>query len=184
MVQPTGTGKSFIVLRLIEDKYEQQVSCNFSVCVYFSQLQTHEENSGVDLSNVIFVTYSKLATLTNDEISAFDCDYIILDEFQRCGAVEWGRGVNTLLEIKESVKVLGTSATHIRYLDSCRNMAEEIFHNVYVVNMSLAEVIRRKILPLPVYITFWYSFSGEIECLQMRGIIQKISVKIASKGQN
>jgi superfamily II DNA or RNA helicase len=168
VVQPTGTGKSFIVLRLIEDNANSKFLVISPSVYIFSQLQTHAENSGVDLSNVIFVTYSKLATLINEEISSFNCDYIILDEFHRCGAVEWGRGVNTLLEIKESAKVLGTSATPIRYLDSCRNMAEEIFHNVYAVNMSLAEAIRRKILPLPVYITSWYSFSGEIERLQMR----------------
>lgn len=47
-------------------------------------------------------------------------------------------------------------------------MADELFNGVYAVNMSLAEAIRRKILPLPVYVTSWYSFRGDIEQLEMK----------------
>ena len=47
-------------------------------------------------------------------------------------------------------------------------MAEELFNNVYAVNMSLSEAISRKILPLPIYITTVYSFSGDIERLRIR----------------
>ncbi|WP_155267733.1 Helicase associated domain protein [Ruminococcus albus] len=64
--------------------------------------------------------------------------------------------------------MFGTSATPIRYLDSGRNMADEFFNGVYAVNMSLAEAIRRKILPLPVYVTSWYFFRGDIEQLEMK----------------
>ena len=47
-------------------------------------------------------------------------------------------------------------------------MADELFDGVYAVNMSLAEAIRRKILPLPVYVTSWYSFRGDIEQLEIK----------------
>ena len=77
----------------------------------------------------------------------------MLDEFHRAGAKEWGIGVQKLLSMHEDAKVLGTSATPIRYLDSLRNMADELFNNNFAVNMSLADAIREKILPLPVYVT-------------------------------
>jgi hypothetical protein len=47
-------------------------------------------------------------------------------------------------------------------------MADELFNGTYAVNMSLAEAIRMKILPLPIYVTSWYSFRGEIERLEIR----------------
>ena len=47
-------------------------------------------------------------------------DYIILDEFHRCGAEMWGDGVDKLLSKYPNVPVLGLSATAIRYLDNQR----------------------------------------------------------------
>ncbi len=132
------------------------------------QIKLHAKDSGISLRNVKFITYTKLAQYSEAEISALICDYIILDEFHRCGASEWGRGIDALLKLKPKAKVLGTSATPIRYLDSSRNMAEELFNSVYVVNMSLHEAIRRKILPLPIYVTSWYSFRGKLEEFEIK----------------
>ena len=168
VVQPTGTGKSFIILKLISDNKDKKFLV-LSPSVYIvKQIQTHAEDSKISLGNVEFITYTKLAMYGNPEIEGLDCDYIILDEFHRCGAVEWGRGVETLLNSKPAAKVLGTSATPIRYLDSSRNMAEELFNSIYAVNMSLHEAIRRKILPLPIYVTSWYSFRGKLEQFEIR----------------
>ncbi|MBR1443289.1 MAG: Helicase associated domain protein [Firmicutes bacterium] len=167
VVQPTGTGKSFIILKLISDNADKRFLI-LSPSVYIAkQIETHAADNKISLDNVEFLTYMKLAQYSKDEITALDCDYIILDEFHRCGAVEWGRGIDNLLNTKKNAKVLGTSATPIRYLDSSRNMAEELFNNVYAVNMSLGEAISCKILPLPIYITTVYSFSGDIEKLRI-----------------
>ena len=163
VVQPTGTGKSFIILKLISENADKKFLV-LSPSVYISkQIETHTNENNILLNNVEFLTYTKLAFCSKAEISSFECDYIILDEFHCCGAAEWGRGIDTLLKLKPDAKVLGTSATPIRYLDSSRNMAEELFHSVYAENMSLHEAIRRKILPLPVYVTSWYSFRGKLE---------------------
>ena len=163
-VQPTGTGKSYLIMQLIADNADKA----FAVCspstYIFGQMREIADENGISLENVRFVTYTKLAQ--TELITEFD--YIVLDEFHRCGADEWGRGVQELLEANPEAKVFGTSATPIRYLDSGRNMADELFDGVYAVNMSLAEAIRRKILPLPVYVTSWYSFRGDIEQLEIK----------------
>lgn len=162
-VQPTGTGKSFIMLKLIEDNPEQKFLITSPSVYIFEQIKTHAEDSFLDISNCEFLTYQKITRMSEEAVKSIEADYIILDEFHRLGSSEWGgRGMDTLLKSHQQCKVLGTSATPIRYLDSMRNMAEEIFGGCYAVNMNLAEAIRLKILPLPVYITAWYSFSDEI----------------------
>ena len=167
-VQPTGTGKSFLILQLIADNSEKQFLIASPSVYIFTQLQTHAVKYSVSLENCSFVTFSKLSVMSENELSEIQADYIILDEFHRCGATEWNKGVERILALKPDAKVFGTSATPIRYLDSFRNMAEELFDGNYAVNMSLAEAIRRKILPLPVYVTSWYSFSGDIARLEKR----------------
>ena len=163
-VQPTGTGKSYLIMQLIEDNADKR----FAVCspstYIFEQMKSLADENRISLDNTDFLTYTKLS-----QTEAFsEYNYIVLDEFHRCGADEWGRGVQELLDSNSEAKVFGTSATPIRYLDSGRNMADELFNGVYAVNMSLAEAIRRKILPLPIYVTSWYSFRGDIEQLEMK----------------
>ncbi|SFB66264.1 Helicase associated domain protein [Ruminococcus albus] len=163
-VQPTGTGKSYLIMQLIEDNADKR----FAVCspstYIFEQMKSLAEGNNISLKKTDFLTYTKLA-----QTEAFsEYDYLILDEMHRCGASCWSIGVQRLIDSNPNAKVFGTSATPIRYLDSGRNMADELFNGVYAVNMSLAEAIRRKILPLPIYVTSWYSFRGDIEQLEMK----------------
>jgi len=167
-VQPTGTGKSFLILQLIADNPEKHFLIASPSTYIFKQLRLHAEKHSVDMSNCSFITFAKLSQMSEEEFLVISSDYIVLDEFHRCGAAEWSKGVEKVLSIKPKSKVFGTSATPIRYLDSFRNMAEELFDGNYAVNMSLAEAIRRKILPLPVYVTSWYSFYGDIARLEKR----------------
>lgn len=108
VVQPTGTGKSFIVLKLIEDNPQHKFLIGPPSIYIFSHFQKHAENSGVSFENVDFISYSKLATLDKGEIKNFKYDYIVLDEFHRCGAVERRKGVNTLLSCLPKTKVFSS----------------------------------------------------------------------------
>lgn len=92
-------------------------------------------------------------------------DYIILDEFHRCGAEGWGKGVEMLLCAYPDAKVLGLSATHIRYLDNRRDMAEELFGGHIASRMELSEAVSRGILPAPVYICGLYEYGNELKRL-------------------
>ncbi len=167
-VQPTGTGKSFLMLQLIADNQSKKFLLCSPSSYIFSQIQVHAENNKIPLENCSYLTYTKLSQLPEIEIKNIEVDYIILDEFHRLGSPEWGSGAEKLLSTHTNAKVLGTSATPIRYLDSMRNMAEELFQSNYAVNMTLAEAIYRKILPLPVYVTSFYRFSGDIARLEQR----------------
>ncbi len=165
-VQPTGTGKSFLILKLIEDAPEKLFLIAAPNTYVFGQIKDHARASGVSLENCKFMTYTSIYELASPE--ALQCDYLILDEFHRLGAQKWNEGITRFLSCHEQCRVLGTSATPIRYLDSMRDMARELFSSNYAVNMSLAEAIDRQILPLPVYVTTLFNFSGELEELERK----------------
>ena len=73
--------------------------------------------------------------------------YIIMDEFHRAGAEHWGERVQKLLVLCPDAKLLGLTATNIRYLDNNRDMAEELFDGRIASEMTLSEAIVRGVLP-------------------------------------
>ncbi len=164
-VQPTGTGKSFLILKLIEDNPEKNFLITAPNNYVFGQIKNHAKSSNVSLENCNFMTYTSLYEFQNPE--EIPCDYLITDEFHRLGATTWNEGIQRFLACHRC-KIFGTSATPIRYLDSLRDMAEELFSSNYAVNMSLAEAIQLQILPLPVYVTTIFNFWGEIAELEQK----------------
>ena len=76
------------------------------------------------------MTYQKLCLLHEDELGKLEPDYIILDEFHRCGADDWGSAVDHLLALYVECFLIGFTATPVRYLDKAgtRDMSEELFH--------------------------------------------------------
>ena len=148
VIHPTGTGKSLIAFKLAEEHpSEKFLWLSPSEYIYQTQL----ENLGMEFDNIQFMSYSRLMK-NEDSIETLHPDYIILDEFHRCGAAEWGKSVRKLLTACPDAKRLGLSATNIRYLDNQRNMAEEIFDGKIASEMTLGEAIVRGILPEPKYV--------------------------------
>ena len=100
VIHPTGTGKSFIGFKLCEDNPDKTI-CWLSPSRYIYQTQLEnlaETSDSYQPENVKFYTYAKLMNVTEDEIAEIKPDYIILDEFHRCGAELWGAGVDAVLK--------------------------------------------------------------------------------------
>lgn len=162
VIHPTGTGKSMIAFKLVEQHpHNHFLWLSPSEYIYKTQL----ENIDTQFSNIEYMSYSRLMK-HEDSIDTLRPDYIILDEFHRCGAAEWGKSVKKLLEAYPNAKRLGLSATNIRYLDNQRNMAEELFEGNIASEMTLGEAIVRKILPEPKYVIAMYSYKKELEQLK------------------
>ena len=165
VIEPPGTGKSFLALKWLEDNKEKKTILlvpSYSIIV---QYEEHIKACGYqpsDFPNVAIMTYSTLMSEVKNGIIP-KVDQIILDEFHRCGAPEWGRGVNTLLEQNKDAKVLGLSATPIRYLDKNRDMSDEIFEGNIVFQMDLTEAVARGILHFPFYINGIYKLDSDIK---------------------
>ena len=164
-VQATGTGKSYLILKCI---YNDPKANKVVLAPSNYILEQLINEAGEELPNTKTLTYSKLSYMSDTEIKELNIGYIFLDEFHRCGAEQWGDGVQRLLNIFPDAKVLGTSATHIRFLDNARNMGEELFNGNIVNNLSLAEAIVKKILPMPKYISALYTYDNEIDNLKTK----------------
>lgn len=165
VIHPTGTGKSFIAFRLCDDNRDKRV-CWISPGEYIFKTQLEnikKANPSFDGSNITFLTYSALMLMGKAEMSELKPAFIILDEFHRAGAQQWGKGVRNLLSLYPDAKVLGLSATNIRYLDNKRDMADELFDGRIASNMTLGEAIVRGILTPPKYVLSVFSYKGEFE---------------------
>ena len=126
---------------------------------------------------------AQLALMKNEaSMEELAPDYIVLDEFHRCGAPEWGKSVQELLDMYPNAKLLGLSATNVRYLDSQRDMAQEIFDGHIASEMTLGGAIARGILSAPKYVVALYSYGKELQKLQQR--VQSIeNTGLAAKNQ-
>lgn len=164
VVHPTGTGKSFIAFKLCED-FPQAAVCWLSPSAYIFKTQIENlEAAGADVpENIQFFTYAKLMGMSETEIMEIQPDYIILDEFHRCGAEMWAGGVENLLNAFPNAKLLGLSATSIRYLDDQRDMADELFDGNIASQMTLGEAIVRGILNPPRYVLSVFSAQKDLE---------------------
>ena len=169
VIHPTGTGKSFIAFKLCEDHPEKTI-CWLSPSSYIfkTQLENLHKAGGGDLENIRFFTYARLMNMTPNEIAAIQPDYIVLDEFHRCGAEMWGQGVQNLLAAFLDTPVLGLSATAIRYLDNQRDMSDELFDGNIASEMTLGEAIVRGILNPPKYVLSVFSYQKDLEKYEKR----------------
>ena len=173
IVHPTGTGKSYIAFKLIEDNPEKIVIwLSPSEYIFKTQLDSLKKNDpDLSLANLRFYTYAKLMCCTQaqlEKIAAQKPAYIILDEFHRAGAECWGESTLALLKLCPDAKLLGLTATNIRYLDNNRNMAEELFDGHIASEMTLGEAVVRGILPAPKYVTTVYQYQKTLAKYQAR----------------
>lgn len=173
IVHPTGTGKSYIAFKLIEDNPEKVVIwLSPSEYIFKTQLESLKRNDpDFPLANIHFYTYAKLMCCTQaqlDEIAAQKPAYIIFDEFHRAGAGCWGESTVALLKLCPDAKFLGLTATNIRYLDNNRDIAEELFDSRVASNMTLGEAVVMGILPAPKYVTTVYQYQKALAKYQAR----------------
>lgn len=166
----TGTGKSFIILKyLYENRDKRILFLSPSYPINDQLMQEHAKELGININefNKIYtLIYKSLLKMDMNELAS-NYDIIVLDEYHRCGAKKWGIKVNELLAcVKEKypkIKVIGTTATEIRYLDHERNMNNILFDGVCASTLTLADAMLREILPVPVYINSLVELSVDYE---------------------
>lgn len=157
VVQPTGTGKSFLFLKWIEENPDDVFVVVSPSNEIFNQLERYAQGAGDGdiLSNTEFISYQTLNNMTDKEMSGVVVDKLILDEYHRAGATQWGPSLQRFFDLHPEIEVLGATATPIRYLDDCKNMTEILFGGEFARYMTLGEAIAKRILPTPTYVQVW-----------------------------
>lgn len=160
-IQATGTGKTFLILRLLEIYNDMDKSAVIFAPNREIINQTKKRMKKFGLNNATFYTYQKLARMTDEEIENINADLIVCDELHRTGAKTWGQKFEVLVETHSDSKVFGVTATPLRCADG-RDMSEEYFDGNKACDISLAEALVRKIIPvMPVYVSALYTFEEE-----------------------
>ena len=167
VIHPTGTGKSFIGFKLAED-HPGSVICWLSPSEYIFRMQMENLKAagGNEPENIKFFTFARLMNMSVEELAEIRPDYVVIDEFHRAGAEFWGKNVLKMFEMYPEARILGLSATAVRYLDNQRNMADELFEGNVASEMTLGEAITRGILRAPKYIISVYGFQKDLQNLQ------------------
>lgn len=169
VVQPTGSGKSLLMAKLIEDNPNRRffiLSTSHKINDQFKEKLDEEI-----LGRLNFNIYCNMPNMDSETMGHLQPDYILLDEMHRALAREWSKGIRRLLEVYPNAKVLGLSATPIRYLDRCRNVVKELFGGNLACDMSLSQAILDGILPMARYVCGVYSYEKDAESLNKK--IQK-----------
>ena len=175
IVLPTGTGKTYLALKLIEDNLDKKQilyvshspTLNVQIRKTIREVYPKEE-AEVILSKVKFVTYSGLDRRFKShktDMQEYNSEVIILDELHRSGAKDWGKAVDYLLENNKSAQLLGMTATPLR--SDGQNMIERRFEET-AYELKISEAVARGILTLPIYISSRYIFEEDIQSLQER----------------
>lgn len=150
VVHPTGTGKSYLIAA-VSESYKKVLILGpntFVLDQVHNVLQWRKD--GIE-----YMTYQMLLYTDNPKT---DYDLICIDEFHRAGAPGWGDAVDHLLEVNPQAKVLGTTATPIRFLDDNRDMADELFEGNIASYMTLKDAWNRNILATPTFVTGLFEF--------------------------
>lgn len=172
VIQPTGSGKSYLILKLVEDCEEQErdIIVIEPQKYIFNQLREKMDKYGLPVMNVKFITYSALGKVNNEKIKQFNSpQLVIVDEMHRAGAPKWRNGLQKMFDgFPDDCKYIGFSATPIRFLDGRKDMSEELFDGCIANEIGLADAILNRILPLPRYIAGIYDYSKDVSAINKK----------------
>ena len=166
VIMATGTGKSYVMMRLLEEFDKEDGKAYILTPNNPTKEQTVEKMVEYGLNNAEFGLYQTINAMTDNEIAKIDCDLIIADELHRTGATQWGKKFEHLINTHPNAKVFGVTATPIR--SDGRDMAEEYFEGNKACEISLSDAIVREILPMPLYVSGLYTFDEEFSNMKKK----------------
>lgn len=155
VVQPTGSGKSYLAYQLIDDLTDGK-------CLVMGPSLWSLENLARKkywrAEKAKIITFSKLLYNRNIEeclneigLKPDEIKLIIIDEAHRALAKKWRLVIEAVLNCCSGSKIVGLTAFDYRK-DMQMDVAKEMFNGNKVCNLTLKEAIRKDILPKLTYI--------------------------------
>jgi len=186
VTQATGTGKSYLAFQWLYDNVLKtdgktalvldplwSITRQFESIYhdrYYSELAEYFQSLRDSVipydGRITFSHYDTLKRIPHEQLLQCHFDYIVLDEFHRVGAAGRNAAVQTLLNANPDAKVLGLSATPIRYLDRMRDMGKELFGDNVISGTSLPQAIESGILKSPDYVLGVFSYDKTIQRIE------------------
>ena len=177
ILQATGTGKSYVSLRLAyeyKNKKVLYISPSEAIIEHLKSIITNNPNLNLekDFPNLEFRTYQSLINLSREELSKLDVDLLITDELHHLGAPVWGKRINDIVETHSNMLLFGLSAYTVRdrgtiyERDMTNPETEELFSGKVVSNYDLCDAMTDGVLPKPIYksaYTRLLSLTNELE---------------------
>lgn len=146
VVQPTGTGKSYLIGKYIQDHIDEKM---ILVAPNKIIIDSVKSITGKLPAHIIFQTYQYLSrNIDRTKIIANGIKHILIDEFHHAGAFTWSKAIHELMLNADNPHVLGFSATPERDNDDI-DVASMFFGNNCIHSLSLFECWNKNILPTP-----------------------------------
>ena len=161
ILQATGTGKSYVALRLAyeyKDKKVLYISPSGAIIEHIKNIiDNNDLDINRDFSNLKFGTYQSLINLSREEIADLDVDLLITDELHHLGAPVWGNRINTIVDTHPNMLLFGMSAYNVRdrgtiyERDMTNPDTDELFSGKVVNYYDLCDAMIDGVLPKPIY---------------------------------
>lgn len=184
IVQATGTGKGKLAACFVEHILKRKPSAKILIGAPFkSILQNYRDSFDISSKDVKFVNYASLITMEEKDLLDIGLKYdlLILDEFHKLGAEERNKAINVIFEgvdnPKSICRVIGLTATPVRYLDNARDMGEELFGGNIIEGLTLEDAILDGILPGFIYNACYFGTESMLKEVEdkLKGNEYKIS---------
>mgnify|MGYP004505251883 FL=1 len=161
ILQATGTGKSYVALRLAYEYKDKKVLYISPSEAIIEHIKNIINNNGLDINrdfpNLKFRTYQSLINLSREEIVDLDVDLLITDELHHLGAPVWGNRINTIVDTHHNMLLFGMSAYNVRdrgtiyERDMTNPDTDELFSGKVVNYYDLCDAMIDGVLPKPIY---------------------------------
>ena len=152
-VSATGTGKSYVIGKYIED---HNLIDDTVILVPYLPIKRSWKKL---LPQIKVYTYQGLHM---DRSIIAGCRLLVCDEMHHMGAKEWGNACENLFS-GFGGKIIGTTATPVRFLDNQRNISDEFFGGNQVSGLTLPEAVSQGVLPSFEYITALYDLPKRLK---------------------
>ena len=179
----TGTGKSYIIIKIIETFISQGKTKILLLAPQWSIIDQFKENKFFNERFIDTDIYPHLLSqLKNNKLEYHDYDLIIADELHRSGAKEWQKAFKYVLQNSPNAKFVGASATPRRYdqKQQKEDMIDVMFEGNRAGNIDLVTALKEEILPMPTYVATMYSLEEEFES-KRKSVINNKNIKDEDK---
>ena len=173
VVNPCGSGKTYIMAALIEHFYDKK----FLIITKQANARDYYNNKEVVFNRTDIITYNTLwNSYKNKRIKEFKYDFVIVDEAHYSGANKWSIAIDYLKENTNAL-IVGFTATPQRFEQQGTesNIIEEFFDNHVAGNFTSVELQKKGVFIEPECIVSYHNLNHEIDTLIERATDSDLS---------